>query len=92
MQTDGTLALFQIFSGGATQLWTNGIGGMNRGSFAVMQDDGNFVVYPGPGIPAPWSTRTWSFPGAYLAVQNDGNVVVYDAGNNWRWQSGTCCH
>ena len=65
---------------------------MNRGSYAVMQDDGNFVVYPGPGITAPWSTGTWSFPGAYLAVQNDGNVVVYDAGNNWRWQSGTCCH
>lgn len=41
---------------------------------AVMQGDGNFVVYGPTG--ATFATRT-SAPGSFLAVQADGNVVIY---------------
>jgi hypothetical protein len=49
-------------------------------SVAVMQWDGNFVLYE-PGGKACWSTGTWGHPGAYIVVQNDGNLVVYDNGS-----------
>jgi hypothetical protein len=51
--------------------------------FAVMQGDGNFVLYDGP---AAWATNTW-YPGgtAYLNLQDDGNMVVYDAYDNVLW-------
>lgn len=42
---------------------------------AIMQGDGNFVVYDrGRAI---WSSRTNRQPGAALAMQGDGNLVVY---------------
>lgn len=51
---------------------------------AVMQGDGNFVVY---GSYALFGTGTIA-PGARLAVQGDGNVVVY-LGGRPLWASGT---
>jgi len=45
---------------------------------AVMQGDGNFVIYDSGGTPLAW-TATEGNPGAYLTVQPDGNVVVYTA-------------
>jgi Ricin-type beta-trefoil lectin domain len=98
MQADGTLALFQYVSGGATQLWSKSFGGLDGGAFAAMQGDGNFVVYgnfvvnPGPSATAVWATATPGYPGAWLAVQDDGNLVLYDATSTWRWQSGTPGH
>jgi SpoIID/LytB domain protein len=53
---------------------------------AVLQSDGNFVVY-GPGH-ALWGTRTQA-AGASLALQSDGNLVLYDAAGRPRWASGT---
>jgi hypothetical protein len=37
---------------------------------AVMQEDGNLVVYDGYGNPV-WHTWTFGNPGAYLAVGDD---------------------
>jgi hypothetical protein len=97
MLSDGKLVLYQFltggfFGGGAVwPLWSNDVGGMNGGAFSVMQADGNFVVYPGPGITATWATNTVGSPGSRLVVQNDGNVVVYDAANVPRWATNTCC-
>ena len=54
---------------------------------AVMQADGNFVVYSSSGV-AQWSTATQS-PGAWLVMQSDGNLVVYSATNSALWSSGT---
>jgi hypothetical protein len=56
-----------------------------------MQDDGNFVVYPGnhfsQNTPALWHTYTYGHPGASLIVQNDGDAAVYTWGAVW--SSGT---
>jgi len=48
------------------------------GYWAVMQGDGNFVLYASDtNITARWATNTYGHSGAYLSVQNDGNMVVY---------------
>lgn len=56
---------------------------------AVMQGDGNFVIY-GPEGPI-WATNT-NGSGTYpytLALQSDGNLVVYGDGLNPTWASNT---
>lgn len=59
-----------------------------RGHFAaaaVMQADGNFVLYNlADGNPI-WSTHTAGNPGAYLNVQGDGNLVIYSASDAVLW-------
>ena len=60
---------------------------------AVMQWDGNFVIYNGGGTPV-WSTGTYS-PGARAVMQGDGNFVLYTPNNQpiWAtsWRTGSCC-
>ena len=53
---------------------------------AILQSDGNFVVW-GPSS-AIWSTRTFGTSGSALAMQTDGNVVVWGS-NGALWSSGT---
>jgi len=49
---------------------------------AVMQADGNFVVYA-PGARPLWSAGSWG-PDRYLVMQPDGNLVEYDLhGHPW---------
>jgi hypothetical protein len=46
--------------------------------YAVMQSDGNFVLYDSTGPTAAWATQTSGYgSGAFLQIQNDGNLVVY---------------
>lgn len=85
MQSDGNLVLSQI---GVGTLWSAGTNSARR---AVMQSDGNFVLYDSAGR-APWSSRTWGHPDAFLAVQDDGNLVVYSKEGVPLWNSRTCCH
>ena len=58
-----------------------------RAAEAIMQADGNFVVYDlAEGYPIPvWATHTAGNPGAYLNVQGDGNMVIYSASNEPLW-------
>lgn len=56
------------------------------GCRAVMQGDGNFVVYR--GNQPLWSSRTQNNPGAFFAYQTDGNMVVYK-GSQAKWSSST---
>lgn len=86
MQTDANLVLYF----GATALWSSNTVGTG-GSNAVMQDDGNFVVYTSGGT-AVWASGTSGGCGSYVAVQTDGNLVVYDPNGTALWSSGTCCH
>ncbi|MDR6854170.1 hypothetical protein [Variovorax guangxiensis] len=52
----------------------------NRGGqLAVMQRDGNFVVYD-QFWNALWNSATQGRPGAYIAAQTDGNLVIYQNG------------
>src|SRR5438045_734450 len=59
---------------------------------AIMQDDGNFVVYQGTGGHAIWASGV--VPGAsngpyHAIMQNDGNFVVYQGtGGHAIWASG----
>jgi hypothetical protein len=53
---------------------------------AVMQWDGNFVVYDA-NFRARFDTRTNGYNGAYLVMQGDGNVVIYDLSGLARWSS-----
>jgi hypothetical protein len=70
---------------------------MNRGDYlessngiytAVMQYDGNFVVYAKDQSNAKWSTGTRDI-GYILAFQTDGNLVVYSVAQNAKWLSRT---
>ena len=56
------------------------------GCSAVMQGDGNFVVYRGNS--ALWNSRTFNNPGANFSLQTDGNLVVRN-GQIAKWDSQT---
>ena len=82
-QTDGNLVLY----GKLGALWASGTYG--RGvARAVMQGDGNLVVYNGSNQPL-WASGTFGNPGATLAVQDDGNVVIYRADHAAIWATNT---
>jgi hypothetical protein len=72
-QGDGNLVLYDLATGVA--LWWTGTVDEVPGQ-AVMQGDGNFVVYNADGLPVWWSA-TDGYAGARLFVQDDANVVVY---------------
>lgn len=55
---------------------------------AVMQGDGNLVLYDYEGT-VGWQSGTFGNPGALAVMQTDGNLVVYTADGRARWQSGT---
>jgi len=59
----------------AVALWWTGTVGEIPGQ-AVMQGDGNFVVYNADGSPVWWSATEGDADGR-LFVQDDSNVVVY---------------
>jgi hypothetical protein len=81
MQTDGNLVLY--FNGVA--LWATDTNGC--GDHAVMQGDGNFVVYAASNAPC-WSSNTANNPGAFLTLQNDGNLVIYNGPAIWSSNTG----
>jgi hypothetical protein len=76
--------------------WASGTSG-HPGAHAVMQPDGNLVVYGpngGPGTGgALWASNTGGNAGAYAVLQDDGNLVVYRQASadsrNALWSSGT---
>ena len=55
---------------------------------AIMQTDGNFVVYYN-GHGALWSTGTNGNTGAYVVLQADGNLVVRRSNGTAAWASNT---
>jgi hypothetical protein len=87
LQGDGNLVLYMS----GTPLWASNTVGSGA-AFAVMQDDGNFVVYTSAGT-AVWSSVTAGAGcGTYLVVQNDGNTVIYNSAGTALWSTMTCCH
>ena len=72
------------------------VGGPRTGPpyYAVMQADGNFVLYngPNPGNQGPpyWATRTNRAQDQFtIIMQNDANFVVYDGTGQPIWASNT---
>jgi hypothetical protein len=88
MQTNCNLVLYQ----GKKAVWASNTDKKGRNCRAIMQTDGNFVVYH-PNGKALWATGTDGNPGAYIILQRDGNLVVYRAGDmdsgNALWASDT---
>jgi GH25 family lysozyme M1 (1,4-beta-N-acetylmuramidase) len=54
---------------------------------AVMQGDGNFVVYINSR--PRWSTNTGSLKGGRMILQSDGNLVLYSTAGTAYWSSRT---
>ncbi|XP_008316315.1 mannose-specific lectin-like [Cynoglossus semilaevis] len=59
----------------------------NNGIYkAVLQTDGNFVVY---GWAPLWASNTWNKDSYRLLLQQDNNLVIYDKENQPLWASNT---
>ncbi|MDP8999952.1 MAG: hypothetical protein M3O46_07565, partial [Myxococcota bacterium] len=67
LQGDGNLVLVDYGVKPAAPLWASNTFNTTA-SVALMQGDGNFVLYDVDGN-ALWSSGTWNNPGAYLTVQ-----------------------
>ncbi|MFM8295752.1 MAG: hypothetical protein ACKN9E_14560 [Microcystaceae cyanobacterium] len=78
LQSDGDLVLTD--TSGKT-LWSSGTSGAVQ---ALMQTDGNFVLYnqiqptnqPGSASDAVWSTETSEHSGAYLSLSGNGTLAI----------------
>jgi hypothetical protein len=82
LQQDGNLVLYRQ---DGVALWQSGTAGQPS-QYALMQNDGNFVIYGPYG--AIWQSGTAGYAGAGLLMQDDGNVVIY-FGQTPVWQSNT---
>jgi hypothetical protein len=81
MQDDGNLVIYANYQTEKRPIWATNtfLGNVGR---AVMQSDGNFVIYSlvlGP----VWATGTNGHPNAVLVMQDDGNLVMYDEEAIW---------
>jgi hypothetical protein len=85
MQADGNLVLYR--NSPFEALWASATAG-KQVAFAIMQGDGNFVVYAPDGTPL-WHAGTHGNPGTFLQIQDDGNLVLYAPGDRAIWASGT---
>lgn len=83
LQDDGNLVLYRLSDHHPT--WASGTNG-KAVSKAIMQQDGNFVIYGYDN--ALWASNTAGKVNSYVVMQNDGNAVVYEP-NMPVWASGT---
>ena len=74
MQPDGNLVLYRTQD--SVALWNTGTFGRVVKN-AIMQTDGNLVIYSPDNVPL-WNSGTPGRPGSRLLVQDDGRVVIYD--------------
>jgi hypothetical protein len=58
---------------------------------AIMQSDGNFVVY-GPGFHVLWTNAKNGTSGGHLVLQGDGNIVEYSSNGTAVWATNTSGH
>ncbi len=80
-QSDGNLVLYDDVD--RTAPWASNTGGTSAGQ-AIMQSDGNFVVYNAQVV-GLWGSGTAGNANARLLLQNDGNLVVYRADGQPAW-------
>jgi hypothetical protein len=85
MQADGNLVLYR--NDNSQALWASNTCGKPV-THAIMQGDGNFVLYDNTGK-AYWATGTWTAPGSYVILQDDGNFVLYGPNGGALWASNT---
>ncbi len=88
-QPDGNLVLYDHFTAiWAVNCWPECHHDWGDPGSAIMQSDGNFVVYNAVGV-AVWNSGTWGNPGAFLRLQDDGNLVIRSAAGVVIWETGT---
>jgi hypothetical protein len=88
LQQDRNLVVYKVSTGGSFPAVFQAPNAFGNGNTAIMQEDGNFVLYDQTNNPV-WASGTSGNPGAVLAVQDDGNVVVYLNGNPlWATNTG----
>jgi hypothetical protein len=83
MQGDGNLVIHNVATGKYKWSTCTGCSGANK---AVMQQDGQFCIYNGPGV-LKWSTYTRDAQ-SVLRMHDDGNLVVYNALGKPVWNAG----
>jgi len=89
LQGDGNLVLYGPSGSSTLPLWSTQTYGDDV--WAVMQHDGNFVVYDGDST-ALWNSESWTGDsGSTVKVQDDGKLVIYDSGLNPVWQNVKDC-
>jgi hypothetical protein len=82
--TNGDLAEYDLYG---NLIWDSGTAGQPVIE-AILQTDGNLVLYgPGPANPL-WASGTNGHMGDTLQVQDDGNVVIYE-GSTPLWATNT---
>jgi hypothetical protein len=90
MQGDGNLVLYAGPGTGSARWATNTRG--HDEPYAIVQGDGNFVVYNIDPMQTLWNAGTSRGARSVLWLQNDGNLVVYPAtspGKDYWWASWT---
>ncbi|WP_201276798.1 hypothetical protein [Microbulbifer sp. ALW1] len=87
MQNDGNLVLYKKVGSGKEALWSSKTTG-KPSARAVMQWDGNFVIYS-TSSGALWSSNTHVNDPAKLRMQNDGNLVIYKTDGTPIWSTKT---
>ena len=80
LTSDGNLVEYCCGANGGSALWATGV--TYTQNTAIMQNDGNFVVYSpfGPFCSTQTAGRGW-----YFRVQSDGNLVVYNSNGGAVW-------
>ena len=68
-------------------IWASHTAGFGTPKFALMQSDGNFVLYT-HNKGAVWATSRFG-SGRDIIMQNDGNLVVYGKNNKPLWASNS---
>ncbi len=80
LQSNSTLTTGVIYRG--QQLYSP-----NGKYRAILQNDGNFVLYsPNRAL---WSSTTWNTSVKSLFMQNDGNLVLYNENRQALWHTNT---
>ncbi|MCX7945269.1 MAG: hypothetical protein N2746_12245 [Deltaproteobacteria bacterium] len=65
-------------------LWTSQTENKCSPRWAIMQSDGNFVIYD-VNNKAIWASNTDNNPNAYLLVRDDGRIAIVNASGNVVW-------
>ncbi|MHB8792809.1 MAG: hypothetical protein ACYC6O_05670 [Thermoleophilia bacterium] len=86
LQSDGNMVLYEKVhhEDGSVVLdpaWATDTVGENAW-YAVMQEDGNFVLCDMDGANL-WQSETDGKPGSFLQLQNDGNLVINEISRAW---------
>jgi RHS repeat-associated protein len=81
MGTDGNMFIYDMAQGSGT--WGANTYG-HPGAYALLQTDGNFVVYD-PNGTALWSSGTGGTYSERLDMEDDGRIIIYKSA----WNSGT---